>query len=51
MKSILVLSLLVALSICSKPQLTLSLDENKELLIEPYKLYEVQVPLSTLAPS
>jgi hypothetical protein len=51
MKSFIALSFLVAFSQCSNPHLRLSLDENKELLIEPYKLYEVYVPLSTLAPS
>ncbi len=35
----------------AKSKMYLRLDEPRDLLVEPYKLYEVYVPLSQLKPS
>lgn len=50
MKTILALSLLIAISTqASSPStIVLKINENKRVELEPYKLYEVHVPLSSL---
>jgi hypothetical protein len=46
-----VLTLTQAEPLEAKSKMYLRLDEPRDLLVEPYKLYEVYVPLSTLKPS
>lgn len=48
MKALLALSLLVGLSTQAPSTIVLRPNDNKRLELEPYKLYEVHVPLSSL---
>ena len=48
MKTILAISLLIAVSTQASSTIVLRANENKRVELEPYKLYEVHVPLSSL---